>query len=87
MFEKKERFDYALVFDFGGEEKLKASIHMICVFFPITAVYLDEEKRVVDIAELKPFVLNYTPRKKSRFLIELPPEHTDKIRLNDQLDW
>ncbi len=88
MFEKKERFDYALVFDFGQEKKMGASIHMLFVFFPIDAIYLDSEKKVADIAKnLQPFSLNYTPKKKARFLVELPVQAGKAVSLGDQLEW
>ena len=86
MFERKERFDYALVFPFGSETRLGASIHMLFVFFPITAVYLDSKKQVVDIAVLKPFTPNYTPRKPAAFLIEMPVERAAGIKLGDKLE-
>ena len=88
MFEKKNNFDYALVFDFGEEKRISASIHMFFVFFRIDAVYLDKEKTVVDIARgLKPFMLNYTPKKKARFLIEISPKRGKLINIGDKLDW
>ncbi len=87
MFEKRERFDYALVFSFGRETRLGASIHMLFVFFPIAAVYLDSKKRVVDIAVLKPFALNYVPKKPAAYLIELPVEKATNIKIGDFLDW
>ncbi len=88
MFEKKGRFDYALIFDFGSEKKAGARIHMLFVFFPICAVYLDAGKKVVDMKNnLKPFSLNYTPKKKARFLVELPVQAGKAVSLGDQLEW
>ncbi|MCX6801675.1 MAG: DUF192 domain-containing protein [Candidatus Diapherotrites archaeon] len=87
MFEKKERFDYALVFPFGEETRLGASIHMLFVFFPMAAVYLDSGKKVVDIAILKPFILNYTPKKPAKYLIELPEEKAKLVSVGDRLEF
>lgn len=87
MFERKERFNYALVFPFGGEVRLGASIHMLFVFFPIAAVYLDSKKVVVDIAFLKPFAVNYTPKKPAAFLVEMPVENAGEIRIGDRLSF
>jgi len=88
MLEKRQNFDYALVFDFEGEKKTGASIHMMFVFFPIDAVYLNKEKKVVDIAmSLKPFAINYTPRKKSAFLLELPEGYAKGISIGDKISW
>ena len=88
MFEKRERFDYALVFDFGRETQWGASIHMLFVFFPIDLIYLNEKKQVVDLQEsVLPWTLNYTPTKPARYLIEMPLENGKKISLGDQLEW
>jgi uncharacterized membrane protein (UPF0127 family) len=87
MFERRKHFDYALVFDFGTEKRAGASIHMLFVFFPIDAVYLDSSQKVVDIARLTPFSLNYTPKRKARFLIEMPAGTAGRIKEGDELEW
>lgn len=88
MFEKKNRFDYGLVFDFNRETRMGASIHMLFVFFPIDLVYLDEKKKVTDIRlSIAPWTLNYTPKKPSRFLAELPVGAAKGIQIGDKLDW
>lgn len=88
MFKKKENFNYGLIFHLAAEGRINASIHMLFVFFPIDAVFLDSEKKVVDIARnLKPFALNYTPKKTAKFIVELPVGSSEKIGLNDKLKW
>ena len=87
MFERKKNFDYGLVFEFGSEKRIEASIHMMFVFFPIDAVYLDSQKKVVDIATVKPFSLNYTPKKKAGFLVELPVGSAKTVSIGDTLKW
>ncbi len=87
MFSKKP--DYALIFDFGREVRIEGSIHMFFVFFPIDLVYLDEKKRVTEIVKgIKPFTLNFTPKKKARYLIEFPEQIIkNKINEGDELQW
>lgn len=47
-------------------------LHMLFVFYPIDVLFLDKEKRVVEIKEnLKPFSF-YTPKKKAMYAVELP---------------
>ena len=87
MFERKANFDYGLVFPFGHETRMGSSIHMLFVFFPIAAVYLDSGKRVVDLAVLNPFALNYTPKKPAAFLIELPAGKAKELSLGDKLEF
>ncbi|MEM4663265.1 MAG: DUF192 domain-containing protein [Candidatus Diapherotrites archaeon] len=87
MFENKQKFSYALVISLNSESKIKASIHMLFVFFPIAVFFLNKEKRVVDKKVLKPFTLNYTPKQPSKYIIELPAEYIDSAKLGDKLDW
>ncbi|MEW6295770.1 MAG: DUF192 domain-containing protein [Candidatus Diapherotrites archaeon] len=90
MLERKEKFNYGLVFDFRAEKRIEASIHMLFVFFPIDLVYLNKEKKVIELKHgIKPWSLNYTPKRKAHYLIELP-EGTikkKKIGLKDELKW
>jgi len=87
MFEKREKFNYALVFHLGSESRVHASIHMLFVFFPICAVFLDSERRVVDKVVLSPFQLNYTPKKKAAFIVELPVKKAPLAKAGDILEW
>ena len=87
MFEGGKNFDYALVFDFWAESRISARIHMLFVFFPIDAIFLNAKKEVVDIARLQPFALNYTPKKAAKFVIELRAGKASGIKINDVLEW
>lgn len=88
MFEDSGKFDYALVFTLPRESIAEATIHMLFVFFPIDVIYLDKNKRVVDIARnIKPFSLGYKPKKPSLFFVEVPATKSKGISLGDQLDW
>ena len=87
MFEKKENFDYALIFELTRESKISSSVHMMFVFFPIEIVFLNSQKIVVDKATLNPWKLNYTPKKPAKYFIELPVENGKKIKLGEKLKW
>ena len=87
MFLSKGRFDFALVFPFKQKNRFLNSIHMLFVFFPICAIFLDENKMVVDKKILKPFTPIYVPKKDCRFLIELPQMYSKKIRVGDIVKW
>lgn len=88
MFEREKNFNYALVFDLGKNCKRRASIHMCFVFFPIDVLFLNEERKVVDIVlGLKPWTLNYTPKKNSRYIIELPKGRGSGIEERDKISW
>jgi uncharacterized membrane protein (UPF0127 family) len=87
MFAKKP--DYALIFELEKEDTINASIHMLFVSFPIDVVYLNSNKKVVDIKlDLRPGTLNYTPKKPSKYFIEFATGIIQgKISLDDKLEW
>ncbi len=87
MFEEISKFDYGLVFVFSSEGQVRNSIHMFFVGFPILAVFMDKNKKIVDIAKLEPFVPNYTPKQKASFLVELPVSCSPFVSLGDILEW
>lgn len=87
MFERKRNFDYAIVLCLDEESRLKASIHMLFVFFPIAVFFLDSHKKVVDKKLMKPFSLNYTPKKASKYIVELPSEKINSAEIGDVLSW
>jgi uncharacterized membrane protein (UPF0127 family) len=87
MFIRKKQFNYVLIFHFKQTSKSLNSIHMFFVFFPIMAVFLDSEKRVVDKKILKPFCPLYVPKKDCKYLIEMPTKYNNKIKLGDKISW
>ncbi|MAG21831.1 MAG: hypothetical protein CL943_00805 [Candidatus Diapherotrites archaeon] len=88
MFENQQQFDYALVFPLPRESIAMATIHMLFVFFPIDVVYLDKNKKVVDIVQnLQPFTPSCSPKKPSKFFIELPVGKSKGISIGDELGW
>jgi len=88
MFEDPKRFNYALVFCLPRESIANATIHMLFVFFPIDIVYLNKDKKVVDMAKnVQPFALGYAPEKPSKFFIELPAGKASGIKKGDMLEW
>ncbi|MFW6014325.1 MAG: DUF192 domain-containing protein [Nanoarchaeota archaeon] len=73
-----------LLFEFEKEKHI--SLHMFFVFFAIDVVYLDKNKKVVEIKKgLKPFWF-YSPKKKAKFIIEAPEGIVDKT-MTKEGDW
>ena len=76
-----------LVFVFKKEKIV--TLHMLFVFFPIDVLFLDKNKKVVELkADFRPFTF-YTQKKKSMYVIELPEGFIkkNKIRLGDEIPF
>ena len=88
MFSKKKNFNYALIFPRLTESIFGSSIHMMFVFYKIHVIFLDKNKKVVDIKKnLCPFWF-YAPKKASKYVIELPTNiNLDNIKINHKLKW
>jgi hypothetical protein len=59
------------------------------VFFPIDVLYLDENKKIVELkSNFKPFT-NYYPKKECLFVVELPKETVkkQKLKLKDVVNF
>jgi len=68
MFARKIQ-DEALVFVFDKDQG--DAIHMLFVFFSIDLLFLDKNKKVIEIKEnFKPFTV-YVPKKEYRYFVEL----------------
>lgn len=68
MFRKSIPEDYALVFVMDRNRKV--SLHMLFVSFAIDAIFLDEDKRIVKISELKPWTGLCSSGTKVKYIIE-----------------
>lgn len=53
------------------KEKIHA-IHSFFVFSPFEAIYLDADRRVVELRHVKPFRLNIRNKQPAKYLIEAP---------------
>ena len=88
MFERKKNFDYALVFPLRLKSVFGASIHCLFVFFPIDVIYLDENKKVVDVQrKVPPFALYRQPTRPAKFFIEVNAGKAAGTEVGDELAW
>jgi hypothetical protein len=87
-FKKKNQcIDKAFVFQL--HKKSKPAIDMLFVSFALDLIFLDENKRIIELKEnLKPFQ-TYKPSKNSMYFIELLSGEIKKnnIKLNDVLEF
>ncbi len=65
MFSKKKN----LIFVFEKEKRI--SLHMLFVFFPIDVLFLDKDKKIIEIKkDFKPFGF-YKSKKKAKYVVEI----------------
>lgn len=86
MFHKKiTNTGYVFVFDTAR----RIDLHMFFVFFKIDLVFLDKNKKVIEIKEgFKPFTTYYS-KEKAMYLIELPSGKVkdSKTKINDLIEF
>jgi len=88
MFEDRKKFNYALVFPQPFETTHGTSVHMLFVFFPIDIVFLDSNKKVVDVRRNVPSFLPYlAPKKPAKYFIEMPAGKASEIDEGNILAW
>ncbi len=82
MFSKRKN----LVFVFDREKRV--SLHNCFVFFPIDVLFLDSEKRIVEIKKgLRPFWF-YLAKEKTRYVVELGKLGNKNLyQLGDKLEF
>ena len=75
--------DYALVFVFNKERRV--DLHMMFVFFPIDVLFLDKNKKIVEIKkDLKPFGY-FAPKSTAIYVIELPVGVIGTTSIGDEI--
>lgn len=86
MFHRKiNNIAYVFIFDIPR----KIDLHMFFVFFPIDMIFLDKEKKVIEIKEgFKPFTVYYS-KKEANYVVELPNKRIKeaKIELGDMIEF
>ena len=85
MFSKKS--DKSLIFIFKKEKIVP--LHMLFVFYPIDVLFLNKEKKIVEIKEhFRPFSF-YSPKNKARYVIEMPEGSIRKfnLKISDSLSF
>jgi uncharacterized membrane protein (UPF0127 family) len=67
------------------DSRSDAAIHMLFVFFPIAAIWLDGRGRVVDARLARPFRPFYVPRAPARGVLEGPPALLERISIGESV--
>jgi uncharacterized protein len=64
-----------------------SSIHMLFVFFPIAAIWVDSQGTVTHACLARPWRPYYASPSPARYVLETSPELLERIRPGDVLDF
>ena len=65
------------MFVFDKEKRI--SLHMLFVFFPIDVLFLDKNRKIIEIKKnFKPFTF-YKSKNKANYVVELTEPHNYKV--------
>ena len=87
MFRRRLEPTAGLLFVESGESRMGASIHMLCVFFPIAVIWLGEDGTVVDKVLARPFRPFYAPRAPARYYLEADPALLERVEVGERLTF
>lgn len=87
-FSKPLKEKQAIILVAEKESITETMIDMIFVFFPIDVLWLDKDKRVVDLRrDIKPFTPLIIPSKPAKYVIELKEGMANNINVGDELKF
>ena len=84
-FRRVLRHDEGVLLVGRRENRADTTIHMLFVFFPVAAIWLDRNGRVVDTQLARPFRLFYAPSVPAQDVLEGPPTLLRQVQIGDQL--
>jgi hypothetical protein len=87
MFRRTLPADEGLLFVYGRESRMDTSIHMLFMAFPIAAVWLDKDGRVVDKTLAKQWRPAYASSVPAQYIIEANPDLLDRVQIGDTLKF
>lgn len=64
-----------------------SSIHMLFVFFPIAAVWVNTQGKVTSAQLAKPWRLYYASPEPASYVIETTPEFLNKVSIGNEVDF
>lgn len=75
--------DQGLLLVESTEGRLQTAIHMVFVFFPIGAVWINDRGEVVDARLAKPWVSFIIPAEPARYVLEIHPDRLAEFQIGD----
>jgi uncharacterized membrane protein (UPF0127 family) len=83
MFDTSISSDLGLLLVENGNSKINTSIHMLFMFFDITAVWINSENIIVDVKLAKKWFPFYFPRKPAQYVLECHTSCINYFKIGD----
>ncbi len=87
QFSKPLEPDQGLLMVNQSEGVASTSIHMFFVFFPIAAIWINNDGLVTSAQLAKPWRPYYASPKPARYILEAPPETLSRVSVGDEVDF
>ncbi len=88
MFSRKLKKNEGILLISDKESILETSIHMLFVFFKIDVVWINNDKKIVDIKRnVKPFKLFIGSKEKAKYVLEVANDEIKNLKIGDKLEF
>ena len=77
----------ALILVKPADSIFNSSIHMLWVFFPIAAVWINNQGRVTSAQLARPWRPYYASPESARYVLEAAPDLLERIKVGDEIDF
>ena len=87
MFERSLPQNYGILLDEKSDSTVNSSIHMLFMNFDITAIWINSDRRVVDVKLARKWALAYFPKAPARYILETSASRINDFSIGDQLSF
>lgn len=89
MFSLPLKKHQGIILQISSRDKPNLGIHMLFVFFKISAIWLNQKNKIVKIAKAYPFISILTCKESSSKILECPTKVIDKklVNIGDELEF
>ena len=86
MFRNKLEINEGIVFLYGKESIINATIHMMFMRFPISVIWVNDENLIVDKVLAQPWRLAYAPNEPASAIYELHANIFDEFKIGEKIN-
>lgn len=76
-----------LLFEYAYPSRIDTAIHMVGVPFPLAAIWLNSQQRVVDKRIAYPWQIAIIPKQAARYVVECHPQRLDQFIEGERYDF